>query len=105
MRAPIVKIVYSSVRDLIEAFVGDKKRFNRPVLVSLTADGALRSPGFITRDDLSALGDSTRVAVYLPQSYNFAGSLIVVPRDRVTLVDVESSQLMTFIVSGGVSGV
>lgn len=103
-RAPLVKIVYSSIRDLIEAFVGDKRRFNRPVLVSLTSDGAIRTPGFITRDDLSALGDRDRVAVYFPQSYNFAGNLIFVPRDRVIPVELESSQLMTFIVSGGVSG-
>jgi uncharacterized membrane protein len=103
-RAPFVKIVYSSVRDLIEAFVGDKRRFNQPVLVALTSDGAILSPGFITRDDLSFLGEKDRVAVYFPQSYNVAGNLIFVPAERVRRISVESSQLMTFIVSGGVSG-
>lgn len=104
VRAPFVKIVYSSVRDLIEAFVGDKRRFDQPVLVSLTADGALQSPGFVTREDLSAIGEVGRVAVYFPQSYNFAGNLIFVDRARVKRVNVESSQLMSFIVSGGVTG-
>lgn len=104
IRAPLVKIVYSSVRDLIEAFVGDKRRFDRPVLVSITADGALKTPGFVTRDDLTKFGAADRVAVYFPQSYNFAGQLLFVTRERVTPIEVESSQLMTFIVSGGVSG-
>jgi uncharacterized membrane protein len=60
--------------------------------------------GFVTRQGLGALGFPTHVAVYLPQSYNFAGQLIIVPSDQVEPIDVPSGELMTFIVSGGVSG-
>ena len=102
-RAPVVKIVYSALRDLTEAFVGDKRRFNRPVLVRLTADGSLSAVGFVTREE-PPLADPGRVLVYLPQSYNFAGQLLVVERGAVQPLDLESSRALALVVSGGVSG-
>ena len=103
-RVPLVKLVYNSIKDLIGAFVGDRKSFDRPVAVRPQRDSELRVFGFVTRQGLGALGFPTHVAVYLPQSYNFAGQLIIVPSDQVEPVDVPSGELMTFIVSGGVSG-
>ena len=102
VRAPLVKIIYTSIRDLIEAFVGEKKRFTRPVVVSMGAD--CRVLGFITQDDMSTFGLASDVAVYLPQSYNFAGNLLIVPRTSVAILQADSSKVMAFIVSGGVSG-
>jgi len=103
-KVPLVKLLYTSIKDLIGAFVGDRKSFNRPVAVRVEKGSSLRLLGFVTRDNLHALGLSAHVAVYLPQSYNFAGNLIVVPADQVEELDVPSSELMTFLVSGGVSG-
>lgn len=103
-RLPFVRLLYSSTRDLLDAFVGEKRRFDAPVVVALTTDGAIRVLGFVTRDALGALGGPGDVAVYLPQSYNFAGNLLVVPAARVTPLAAESAEVMTFIVSGGVSG-
>ncbi|MFZ5894054.1 MAG: DUF502 domain-containing protein [Myxococcota bacterium] len=103
-RVPLVKLVYSSIKDLIGAFVGDRKSFNRPVAVRPYKDSELRMLGFVTRQDLLSLGLPAHVAVYLPQSYNFAGQLIILPPDQIEPLDVPSSELMTFIVSGGVSG-
>ena len=105
VRAPFVKIVYSSIKDLIEAFVGDRKRFNRPVLVHLSPDGAISALGFVTREDAGALGMAGRVAVYFPQSYNFAGQLLLVKASAIEPLPIDSSTAMPFIVSGGVSGV
>ena len=59
--------------------------------------------GFVTRDDLSLLGLNDDVAVYLPQSYNFAGNLIIVPRDRVVPIAAPASVVTALIVSGGIS--
>ena len=59
--------------------------------------------GFLTRESLEHLGLSDRVAVYLPQSYNFAGNLVVVPREQVTPLNVESGDIMAFILSGGIT--
>ncbi len=102
-RAPLVRIVYAAVKDLLEAFVGDKKRFDRPVAVALT--DAVTTLGFVTQNDLSFLAMSGRVAVYLPFSYSMAGVLLVVPASRVTPLDADSASVMALVVSGGVSRV
>ena len=100
---PLVKLLYNSIKDLIRAFVGDHKSFDQPALVSVVPGGA-RLLGFVTREALHALGLPGHVAVYFPQSYNFAGQLAIVPRELVELLDAPSSEVMTFIVSGGISG-
>ncbi len=102
-RLPLVKMIYTSIKDLINAFVGDKKRFNRPVLIDVYPGSNVKVAGFITSDDLGSLGMRDNVAVYLPQSYNFAGFLIVVPKDQITPLDIDSGRVMAFIVSGGVT--
>lgn len=102
-RVPLIRLLHGSIKDLLNAFVGDKKSFDRPVLVALTPDGTTRAAGFVTRDDLEFLGAGGHVAVYLPQSYNFAGNLVVVPADRVEAIATPSSDVMAFLVSGGVS--
>jgi uncharacterized membrane protein len=103
-RVPLVKLVYSSIKDLIGAFVGDKRRFDRPVAVSMTPGGNVKLLGFVTRDGLGVMGMPQSVAVYFPQSYNFAGNVAIVPKSQVEALDVSSGELMTFVVSGGVSG-
>jgi uncharacterized membrane protein len=101
-RLPLVKLLYTSIRDLVGAFVGQKKMFDRPVSVLLPG-GMGRILGFITRENVEFGPFEGYVAVYVPQSYNFAGSLILVERSRVEPLDVTSSDLMTFIVSAGVA--
>jgi uncharacterized membrane protein len=100
-RAPLVRLVYGAIRDLLEAFVGDKKRFDRPVAVSLTDD--LRTLGFVTQEDLTFLSMPGHVAVYLPFSYTWDGCLVVVPFSRVQRLDADSASIMALVVSGGVS--
>ncbi len=102
-RVPLVKLIYSSLKDFIEALAGDKKSFDHPVLVEFVPGGP-KAAGFITRKDMSFLDLPGDVAVYFPQSYNFAGSVLIFPKERVRTLDVESSAAMTFIVSGGVAG-
>ncbi len=103
-RVPIAKFLYTSIKDLMGAFVGEKRRFDRPVVVDILP-GHLMMLGFVTRDSLDAFQLSESVAVYFPQSYNFAGMLAVVPRARVKPISVDGSQFMAFIVSGGITGV
>jgi len=102
-RLPFVKMIYSSVKDLIGAFVGDKKSFDKPVLVTLSPGSNIQAIGFVTRESLENIGLADKVAVYLPQSYNFAGNLLVVPKEQVTPISAESGDIMAFIVSGGVT--
>ncbi len=100
---PLVRIIYSSLKDLVSAFVGDKKKFNQPVLVKLGTNTDLQRLGFVTQTDLSSLRLEGVVAVYLPQSYAFAGDLFIVPAALVTPLDAPTTEVMKFIVSGGVS--
>jgi uncharacterized membrane protein len=103
-RLPVVKLLYGSIKDLMGAFVGDKKSFDKPVMVDVGGgEGPLRVLGFVTCDRFDDPQLRGYVAVYLPQSYNFAGNLLVVPRDRVHAVDADGAQFMAFIVSGGVA--
>ena len=102
-RAPLVRIIYAAIKDLLEAFVGDQKRFDRPVAVSIN-DGVM-TLGFMTQDDLGFLAMPGRVAVYLPFSYSMAGSLIIVPAARVRRLETDSASIMALVVSGGVSRV
>jgi uncharacterized membrane protein len=104
-KAPIIRIIYSAIKDLLEAFVGKQRRFDRPVSVALTEAGDVRFFGFVTREDLTDLALPDHVAVYLPFSYTWDGSLIVVPRARVRPLDADSASIMTLVMSGGVSRV
>ena len=102
IKVPLVKIVYTSIKELTEAFVGDKKRFNQPVIAQLSKDG-VRRIGFVTQKDTSEFGLSDMVTVYCPHSYNFSGNLYLVPKEDITLLDLNSTEVMKFVVSGGVT--
>ena len=98
---PVVKIVYTSLKDLLGAFVGEARSFDKPVMVRVTDD--VRLFGFVTCERFDDVRLSGQVAVYLPQAYNFAGNLLIVPSERVEPVDADSAQFMAFVVSGGVA--
>lgn len=102
--APLVKTIYTAIKDLVSAFVGQKKRFDRPVLVKMHDNSPAMKLGFLTAEDLSELGISEdKVGVYLPHSYAFSGNLFIVPKTSITPIDASSADVMKFIVSGGVS--
>lgn len=102
-RLPFVRLLYSSTKDLLNAFVGEKRRFDTPVLVTLIPGSSAGALGFVTQESLAVLDIPGHVAVYFPQSYNFAGNLLVVPADQVTRLSADSAHVMAFIVSGGVT--
>lgn len=101
-RLPLFNFLYSSIKDLTEAFVGDEKKFNEPVIVEVNETG-LKKIGFLTQKDLSKLGLEGQVAVYFPFSYSFAGQLVIVNSDRVKPLKMNGSEAMKFVVSGGVT--
>jgi uncharacterized membrane protein len=103
-KIPLLSLIYSSIKDLIEAFVGEKKKFSKPGLVTINKENSLFQIGFITQKDLTELGLHDMVSVYLPHSYAFSGIHYVVPKDHVRPLNVSGTVAMKYIVSGGVSG-
>lgn len=103
-RIPLVKLIYSSLKDLLNAFVGDKKKFTKPVLVEVNHENNLYQVGFITQDDLSELGLHEMVSVYLPHSYAVSGIHYIIARDRIKPLHISGPVAMKYIISGGVSG-
>jgi len=105
-RIPLLKTIYTAITDLLSAFVGQKKSFSRPVLVKLNRESDIEKLGFITNEDLEQLDiRSGKIAVYLPHSYNFSGNLYIVPIENVTPIKAHTSDVMKFIVSGGVTDI
>lgn len=103
-KAPLIKIIYTSVKDLVSAFVGQKRRFNEPVLVKVGKGADLEKIGFVTNKDLRFLGiTDKKLAVYLPHSYAWSGNLFIVPAENVKPLDASATEVMKFIISAGVT--
>ncbi len=103
VKLPLIGIIYSSLKDLVGAFVGDKKKFNQPVRFVLNKENGIQKIGFITQQDLQFIEINDSVMVYCPHSYAFSGELFIVPTASVTLLNLPASDVMKMIVSGGVS--
>lgn len=103
-RTPFLKFIYSSVKDVVESFMGDKKKFTKPVLVKIRINPEIFQIGFITQNDLAKIGLIDKVAVYLPHSYAVSGVLVIVDIANVSAIDMNPSDAMKMAVSGGMTG-
>jgi uncharacterized membrane protein len=102
-RTPLVKDIYASIKDFVSAFLSNKKKFNKPVIVEMGKGLGVFKIGFITDADLSEFDIKDKVAVYFPHSYNFSGNLFIVNSDQVKAIDNQkSADIMKYIVTGGV---
>jgi len=102
---PGIKFIYTSLKDVMTSFVGDKKKFNVPVLIKTSDNPDVWRIGFLTQSDLSSVGFPDYVSVYLPHSYAVSGWVVfVLATNIVTLENVSAAQAMKFAVSGGVAG-
>ena len=103
LRTPILRLIYTSVKDLFSAFVGKEKKFDKPVLVLVDDKNDIWRMGFLTNDKTEKMGIEGKVAVYFPFSYNISGILYFVSADRVSPLNISPAEAMKFIISGGVS--
>ena len=103
-RAPLLKTIYTSVKDMMNTFVGKKKGFSEPVLVKVYENSTIERIGFITNEDVESLNiKKGKVLVYMPHSYAISGQLFVVDKKDVTPIDKSSGEIMKLIISGGVT--
>lgn len=101
---PGIKYLYTSIKDILDSFVGDKKRFNKPVWVCTNLNPELWRIGFMTQQDLSHLGMVGKVSVYLPHSYAISGYVIIIDSKHVKPVTkMNAAEAMKFAVSGGIT--
>ncbi|MCA6449223.1 MAG: DUF502 domain-containing protein [Chitinophagaceae bacterium] len=104
-KTPGIKFIYSSVKDFLEAFAGNKKKFDKAVLVNIDAPDVWRV-GFITHQNAHEFGLPEHVTVYVPHSYAISGITYIVPRERVKLLhNISAADAMKYAVSGGVTDV
>lgn len=104
VKLPFISSIYTSFKELTSALVGNKKKFDKPVLVLINKETRLQRIGFVTHKDLKAINLPGSIAVYAPHSYNFSGDLLILPKEEVIPLDIASTEIMKFIVSGGVAG-
>lgn len=102
-RLPFVRLLHSSLKDVLTAFVGEKRKFDKPVIVDVFPGTGVKAFGFVTSESLEQFELTGQVAVYFPQSFNFAGNLLLYPKSQVTPLQTDNSRLMAFIVSGGIA--
>lgn len=100
-KLPLFNFIYSSIKDLTEAFVGDEKKFNHPVLVE--TEGDMKRIGFLTQNDLSKLDMLDEAIVYFPFSYSFAGQIYIVKKEKIKSLNMSAADAMKLVVSGGVT--
>lgn len=102
-RTPGIKFIYTSIKDFFEAFAGDKKKFTKAVLANVFANDVW-IVGFLTDEEMQKFEfGADKVAVYVPQAYNFAGQLYILPREKVKHIQhISSGDAMKYAVTGGV---
>jgi len=104
IKPPLVRIIYTSLKDLVSSFVGQKKSFNKPVLVKLYPESKIYRLGFLTDESLDKFYlDENMVSVYVPHSYAISGQLFIVDKSQLKILDSNSTGIMKYIVSGGVT--
>lgn len=102
-KAPVIEMIYTSLKDFLSAFVGKERRFNKPVRVIADAGTGFEKIGFVTESDLKYFGTPGKVAVYFPYSLSFMGELLLVPADKILPIDLPAADVMKFIVAGGLA--
>jgi uncharacterized membrane protein len=103
-KTPGVRFLYSGVKDVVNSFVGDKKKFNKAVWVKTNDQPEIWRIGFLTQDDMSQFGMTDYVAVYLPHAYAISGWVVITPAQNVKIATkFSSAEAMKFAVSGGMT--
>lgn len=103
-KVPLIKTIYTSVKDMLKALVGQKQGFNRPVLVKVMENSEMRRIGFVTDEGLRLLeGEEPFITVYLPFSISVSGQLYLVPTHYLTPLQGKPAEIMKYVVAGGVT--
>jgi uncharacterized membrane protein len=100
---PLVKTIYNAVSDLFGFFSSNvESQTSRVVGVDLGQD--VRLVGFITDDSPQSFvpAGEQRIAVYVPMSYQIGGFTLLVPREKVEVLDMPVEAAMRFVLTAGI---
>ncbi len=103
-RTPFLKFIYTSAKEVVESFMGDKRKFTKPVLVKVRTQPEIFQIGFITQKDLSLIGHPGKMAVYLPHSYAVSGYVVITDSENIQKLKMDPADAMKMAVSGAVAG-
>lgn len=103
-RIPVVKTIYSVIKDTVHSFLGEKKSFSKVALITMPGS-EMKNIGFITSEDMEQFYHPLKdhVAVYIPQTFQVAGFTFLIPKERVEIIDVKAEDAMKFVLSGGMA--
>lgn len=105
---PLIKSVYSSIRDFLDYFSPSRKKDFQQVVAVTLADSGIRLIGFVTQASPSqlpeALQDTDNVLVYLPMSYMIGGYAVLVSRTAIQPLNISMEEAMRFVLTAGVTG-
>lgn len=102
-RIPLIKSIYKTSQDVVKAlFLQDTKAFKQVVMVPFPNETS-HSIGLVTREDLSALNQHGRIAVFVPTTPNpTSGFLIMFKKEDVTYLDMKVEEALKYVISCGV---
>lgn len=106
-RLPLVKSIYTAIKDFIDYLNPDKKNeMGKVVMVQLPGQ-AFQLIGFVTREQFDDLpftpAADDPVAVYMPMSYQIGGYTLFLPRSCLTPLDIPFEQGMKLVLTGAVT--
>ena len=108
LQIPVVKSVYTTIRDFSSLFSSKNKgKFKQVVLVNVPP-GNGQQIGFITVSDfeevLHTFIADDQIAVFLPFSYQMGGNTVIMSRENVVKIDMSVEVALRFIATAGVVG-
>lgn len=103
-RIPLVKTLYTVIKDTFQSFLGEKKSFSKVALVTMP-NTAMKVIGFVTSEEVESFAHPLKeyLAVYVPQTFQVSGFTFLIPKEDVEFLDVSPEEAMKFVLSGGVS--
>lgn len=105
-RTPVVRYIYSTIKDFLDLMGGKTFSDQSVVWVSLPQVQG-RILGIVTKQGsdkgsrLAEIIESDEVAVYLPMSYQAGGYMLVVSRSQIEKTDLSPGEALHLIMSAG----
>lgn len=106
MKVPFIKAIYSPLKDVMNLFSKSGSKDMKSVVLVEIGNGDVKALGLVTRDTFTDLGIQDqlhdRVAVFIPLSYGLGGYTLLVPRSKITEIDMPAEKAMSLAITGWV---